>query len=65
LRKLCIGLDLSLSTLFESYEVGAVNERRELADLLACRTPRELVLATRVLRALFDELDKIASEESS
>ncbi|MFV8752054.1 helix-turn-helix domain-containing protein [Nannocystaceae bacterium ST9] len=57
LRKLCVGLDLMLSTLFESYELGARNEARELLDLLATRTPRELALATRVLRALFDELD--------
>jgi transcriptional regulator with XRE-family HTH domain len=62
LRKLCIGLELRLSTLFESYELGPRNESRELADLLASRTPRELALATRVLRALFDELDAIATE---
>lgn len=60
LRKLCGGLDLMLSTLFESYELGARNEARELIDLLATRSPRELVLATRVLRALFAELDGIA-----
>jgi transcriptional regulator with XRE-family HTH domain len=64
LRKLCSGLDLLLSTLFESYELGARNERRELVDLIACRTPRELALATRVLRALFDELDAIANEQT-
>jgi transcriptional regulator with XRE-family HTH domain len=58
LRKLCGGLDLQLSTLFESFELGARNESRELADLLATRTPRELVLAARVLRALFDDLDE-------
>jgi transcriptional regulator with XRE-family HTH domain len=59
LNKLCLGLGLMLSTLFESYEVGAKNEARELLDLLATRGPRELILATRVLRALFDELDGI------
>jgi transcriptional regulator with XRE-family HTH domain len=64
LRKLCGGLDLMLSTLFESYELGARNEARELIDLLATRGPRELVLATRVLRALFDELDGIAAVTS-
>ncbi len=64
LRKLCAGLDLMLSTLFESLELGgARNESRELADLLATRTPRELVLATRVLRALFAELDAVALED--
>jgi transcriptional regulator with XRE-family HTH domain len=64
LRKLCGGLDLMLSTLFESYELGARNEARELIDLLATRVPRELVLATRVLRALFDELDGITAVTS-
>ena len=64
LRKLCSGLDLMLSTLFESYELGARNEARELVDLLASRSPRDLVLATRVLRALFDELDGIVAEAS-
>lgn len=62
LRKLCAGLDLMLSTLFESYELGARNEARELIDLLSSRGSRELVLATRVLRALFDELDGITAE---
>lgn len=60
-----LGLDLMLSTLFESYELGARNETRELVDLLATRTPRELVLATRVLRTLFDEIDGIAAEAAS
>lgn len=64
LRKLCGGLDLMLSTLFESYELGSRNEARELIDLLATRGPRELVLATRVLRALFDELDGITAAKS-
>jgi transcriptional regulator with XRE-family HTH domain len=62
LRKLCMGLDLMLSTLFESFELGARNESRELADLLATRTPRELAMATRVLRMLFDELDGVAAD---
>lgn len=63
LRKLCSGLDLLLSTLFESFEIGTRCERRELTDLLATRTARELVMAIRVLRSLFDELDAIAGEE--
>lgn len=60
LRKLCAGLDLQLSTLFEAFELGARNESRELGDLLAFRSPRELALATRVLRALFEGLDASA-----
>jgi transcriptional regulator with XRE-family HTH domain len=62
LRKLCIGLDLLLSTLFEAFELGARSEQRELVDLLGSRSPRELTMATRVLRVLFAELDKIADE---
>ncbi|HLT35768.1 MAG TPA: helix-turn-helix domain-containing protein [Enhygromyxa sp.] len=65
LRKLCMGLDLMLSTLFESFELGARDESRELIDLLATRTPRELILATTVLRSLFDELDAIAEERAA
>lgn len=65
LRKLCGGLDLMLSTLFESYELGSRNEARELMDLLATRSPRELVLATRILRALFAELDGYAAGAGS
>ncbi len=59
LRKLGHGLDLMMSTLFESFELGARNEARELLDLLSTRTGRELDLATRVLRTLFDELDRL------
>lgn len=55
LRKLCMGLDLMLSTLFESFDVGDRNHARELLDLLSGRSPRELMLAMRVLRALFEE----------
>ncbi len=62
LRKLCSGLDLMLSTLFESYEIGARNEARELVDMLTSRSVRELLLATKVLRALFSELDMAANE---
>lgn len=64
LRKLCEGLDLLLSTLFASFEAGERNERRELLDLLACRSERELDLATTVLRALFDQLDALAGEQA-
>jgi transcriptional regulator with XRE-family HTH domain len=62
LNKLCTGLEIELSTFFEAAELGERDERRELVDLLFTRTGRELELATRVLRVLFDELDAIASE---
>ena len=57
-----LGLDLLLSTLFESFELGDPNESRELTDLLATRSASELALASRVLRALFDELDSVAAD---
>jgi transcriptional regulator with XRE-family HTH domain len=65
LRKLCLGLDLLLSTLFESFELGARDENRELLDLLVCRSPREVELAARMLSALFEELDAIAAERKA
>ena len=63
LAKLCTGLVLTLTTLFEAFDLGDRNDRQELVDLLATRSPREVVLATRVLRALFDELDGIAGAD--
>jgi transcriptional regulator with XRE-family HTH domain len=65
LYKLCFGMDLLLSTLFESFELGARNESRELVDLLGCRTPRELAMSTKVLRVLFGEIDAIAREAAA
>ena len=62
LVKLCKGLGLRLSTLFEAFELGTVDERRELMDLLATRSAREITLATRLLRTLFDELDVVADD---
>lgn len=55
--KLCRGLALMPSTLFESFEVGGADGSRELGDLLATRSSRDVELALRVLRALFDTLD--------
>ncbi|MFO7563573.1 MAG: helix-turn-helix domain-containing protein [Enhygromyxa sp.] len=63
LRKLCVGLDMMLSSLFESFELGERNPSRELVDLLGCRSPREVALAIRVIRAVFEELDAIAAAE--
>jgi transcriptional regulator with XRE-family HTH domain len=65
LRKLCVGLNLLLNTLFESFELGVRSENRELLDLLAGRSPRELTLATMVLRALFGELDNLKVEHAT
>jgi transcriptional regulator with XRE-family HTH domain len=57
LRKLCSGLGVAPSTVFEGFELGRTDERRELLDLVAARSRDEIVLVTRVVRALLDELD--------
>ena len=59
LTKLCSGLPLALSTLFESFELGECEPMREVVDLLATRTRCEIKLATNLLRSLFNELDGI------
>lgn len=66
LLKLSQGLGLSLSTLFDSFELGVRNEARELLDMLSLRTrtPRELDRALRVLRALFDEPLPLEDEDA-
>ena len=63
LIKLCKGLDLLLSTLFDSFELGVRSESRELLDLLAGRSPKEVELAISVLRVLFDQLDALGRNE--
>lgn len=62
LRKLCMGFDLQLSTLFEAFELGEANPNRELIDLVSGRNDREIELATGVLRALFAALDLARAE---
>jgi transcriptional regulator with XRE-family HTH domain len=65
LNKLCVGLCLRLSTLFEGYELNDRNEHKLLFDLVAGRTLREIVMITRVVQTLVEELDGIAAEQSS
>lgn len=62
LRKLCIGLDITLTTLFETFELGEQNDGRELMDLLNSRPPLERILVIKMFRALINELDAIADE---
>ena len=62
LIKVGAGMSLRLSTMFESCELGATACTRELADLIASRSRRDLDLASRVLRSIFDELDARAAE---
>jgi transcriptional regulator with XRE-family HTH domain len=57
IRKLCQGLGISPSTLFESFEIGRTDERRELFDLIASRSNDDVALVTRVVRVLLDEID--------
>jgi transcriptional regulator with XRE-family HTH domain len=62
LRKLCSGLGVAPSTVFESFELGRTDGRRELFDLIASRSNGEVALVTRVVRALLDELDTLRSD---
>lgn len=63
LRKLCGGLGVAPSTLFESFELGRTDERRELIDLISSRDREELILIGRVMRVLLDELDALTARE--
>ncbi len=53
--KICTGLSVSLRTLFDAYERDARDEVREISDYLATRSRRELNLAWRMIRALFED----------
>ena len=59
LIKLCEGLQLSITTLFEGFELceSESDLSREILNLLRTRTDRERARALRVLRALLDEMD--------
>jgi len=61
LNKLCGGLGISLTTLFDSFELNDGRERKLLVDLVASRSVREVEMITRVVRTLVDELDAIAA----
>ena len=63
LRKLCAGLELQLSTLFEGYELGEARRGAELADLVSSHSDARVKLATSVVRVLFEELDVIESDD--
>lgn len=55
LRKLCTGLDISLRTLFQGFERERRDHVAEICDYLQGRNPREVQLAWRVVRAMFEE----------
>lgn len=56
IRKLCGGLGLAPSTLFESFELGRSDARRELFDLFANLGEAEILCLTPVVRTMIDEL---------
>ena len=63
LRKLCAGLDLFLSTLFEGYELGEARKAADLIDLVSTRSDAHVKFGTSVLRKLFDELDALEQDD--
>lgn len=63
LRKLCLGLSLELSTLFEGYELNTCDQRRLLLDLIASRSQAEVLLIVRVIQALIEGFDQQLPDE--
>jgi hypothetical protein len=61
LRKLCNGLEVAPSTVFEGLELGRTDGRRELFDLIAARSEDEVALLIHVVRALLGKLDVFAA----
>ena len=55
IRKLCSGLDISLRTLFTGVEYQRRDHLAEFFDYLAQRNRREVQLAWRVVRAIFED----------
>src|SRR5262245_45328588 len=54
LRKLAVGLDVNLHTLFEGFTVQRRDTVAEICDYLQRRRPEEIKLIWRVIRAIFD-----------
>ncbi|RKH40882.1 helix-turn-helix domain-containing protein [Corallococcus llansteffanensis] len=55
LGKLSVGLDVSLKTLFHTFDMERSDGVAEICDYLACRTGPEVKQAWRVLQAMFNE----------
>lgn len=55
IRKLCEGLGISFRTMFTGFERERRVQVAELCDFLEQRNPREIQIAWRVVRALFEE----------
>lgn len=54
LSKLASGLDISLRTLFSTFEQRRRDDVAELADFLARRSPRDARLVSRLVKVLFE-----------
>ncbi len=54
-RKLAVGLNVSLTTLFSRFQRRRHTIVEELCDYLSKKTRREVELAWRVIRAMFKE----------
>lgn len=61
LCRLAAGLDMALSTLFETFEQQDATELRELVALLRGRGPEIIGAVITLARALVGAVDKIAS----
>lgn len=55
LRKLCAGLDMLLSTLFEGYELGKRSAVRDLLDAIERLAPKVRQALTSFVQALADD----------
>jgi transcriptional regulator with XRE-family HTH domain len=54
-HKISVGLDVSLGTLFATFQCAYRDEVAELCDFLMTRTAREVHLASRVIRSMLEE----------
>ena len=63
LVRLCVGLDLSVSTFFAALELPDNDCTREVVDLLGTRSPRERTFAMNMLHALFTNLDRLHDDD--
>lgn len=57
MRALARELDVSLSSMFAAVEETAADLTRQLLELTAGRSPKEIALVTEIARTLLQELD--------
>lgn len=56
LRKLCLGLQISMTTLFGGFELGE-EPSNEIGDLLRARSREDASIGLSILRSVFEALD--------